>query len=274
MSNIKVDVDSIIENRLGNLKKLHEQFPENANPFLEAISIEVSRHSSLTRSLTSRLGSSLAGMARDLAEYTHGTDLVPSHVVCEGLEFDLGSEVVHRVDTLVYTDFDEASLTREAQRLISYAKTSTANQIGSENFQGEYVKSLNKLKEADRSDIWSLQVDLFVNQPGIGFCELESGGNLDTSNVMAQPVKLVKAGLASGSAEPGLHFCLAYANRGESKPVQSALTRFFRLSDDSETGDGLYIGREWWELVLPEGFTYDQFMLSFKEIVDKLDIVG
>jgi hypothetical protein len=274
MSNIKIDVDSIIENRLGNLKKLHEQFPENANPFLEAISIEVSRHSSLTRSLTSRLGGSLAGIARDLAEYTYGTDLVPSHVVCEGLDFDPEDQTAHRVDTLVYTHFDEATLITEAQRLIKFAKKDPSQQIGTGKFQTEYVKSMNILKAANKIEPWSLQVDLFVNEPGIGFCELESGGNLDTSNVTAQPLKLVKAGLASGSEVLGLHFCLAYANRGENKPVQSALTGFFRLSGNSETGDGLYIGREWWEIVLPEGFTYDQFMQSYKEIVDKLDIVG
>lgn len=68
MSNIKIDVDSIIENRLGNLRKLHEQFPENANPFLETISIEVSRHSSLTRSLTSRLGGSLRQTQKEISE--------------------------------------------------------------------------------------------------------------------------------------------------------------------------------------------------------------
>jgi hypothetical protein len=53
MSNNVQLVESIIESRLGDLEKLHEAFPENTNPFLEAISPEVARFSSLTRSLTS-----------------------------------------------------------------------------------------------------------------------------------------------------------------------------------------------------------------------------
>jgi hypothetical protein len=46
------------------------------------------------------------------------------------------------------------------------------------------------------------------------------------------------------------------------------------MSDQSDTGDGLYVGQIWWEKVLPDGVTYKQFMKCFKQVVDKLDIVG
>jgi hypothetical protein len=141
-------------------------------------------------------------------------------------------------------------------------------------FESQYEKSLQKLIGAPKVEVWKLQVDLFVDDDELGFCELESGGELDTSNGPAQPTKLVKAGLASGSLSHGLHFCLAYSNRGQNVPIQSALTRYLQMSHESDTGDGLYVGQIWWEKVLPDGVTYNQFMKCFKQVVDKLDIVG
>lgn len=269
--NVQV-VESIIENRLGDLEKLHEAFPENTNPFLEAISPEVARFSSLTRSLTSRLGGRLAGIARDLSEAKFGTDAVPSFIVREGLSFE--PERFHKNDTYVWTDFNPDLLLKEAQHLITFAGQDGKNRIGSTLFESQYEKSLQKLISAPKVEVWKLQVDLFVNDEELGFCELESGGELDTSNGPAQPTKLVKAGLASGSLRHGLHFCLAYSNRGHNVPIQSALTRYLLMSDQSDTGDGLYVGKIWWEKVLPEGVSYSQFMASFKQVVDKLDIVG
>ena len=265
-------VQSIIENRLGDLEKLHESFPENTNPFLEAISPEVARFSSLTRSLTSRLGGRLAGIARDLAIEKYGESRVPRYIVREGL--DLAPPKLHKTDTLVYTDFDSDLLLKQAQHLITFAGQGASNRIGTKSFESEYEKSLERLINGPREEVWKLQVDLFVNDPQLGFCELESGGELDTSNGPAQPTKLVKAGLASGSLRHGLHFCLAYSNRGHNLPIQSALTRYLQDSSESDTGDGLFVGQIWWENILPEGITYDQFMQCFKIAVDELDIVG
>jgi hypothetical protein len=270
-NNVQV-VESIIEERLGDLEKLHEAFPENTNPFLEAISPEVARFSSLTRSLTSRLGGRLAGIARDLSVQKFGSNSVPSFIVREGLSFE--PDKFHKNDTYVWTDFNPDLLLKEAQHLITFAGQGDNKRIGSTLFGSQYDKSLQKLIAAPKVEVWKLQVDLFVDADTLGFCELESGGELDTSNGPAQPTKLVKAGLASGSLRHGLHFCLAYSNRGQNLPIQSALTRYLQMSDQSDTGDGLYVGQIWWEKVLPDGVTYNQFMKCFKQVVDKLDIVG
>ena len=267
-----LQVESIIEARLSDLEKLHEAFPENTNPFLEAISPEVARFSSLTRSLTSRLGGRLAGIARDLSVEKFGSNAVPSFIVREGLTFE--PDRFHKNDTYVWTDFNPDLLLKEAQHLITFAGQDNNKRIGSKLFGSQYEKSLQKLIVAPKVEVWKLQVDLFVNEDELGFCELESGGELDTSNGPAQPTKLVKAGLASGSLRHGLHFCLAYSNRGQNLPIQSALTRYLQMSEQSDTGDGLYVGQTWWEKVLPDGVTYNQFMKCFKQVVDKLDIVG
>ena len=272
MADKVLQVESIIEARLSDLEKLHEAFPENTNPFLEAISPEVARFSSLTRSLTSRLGGRLAGIARDLSVEKFGSDAVPNFIVRDGLSFE--PDRFHKNDTYVWTDFEPDLLLKEAQQLITFAGQDNNKRIGSKLFESQYEKSLQKLKVAPKVEVWKLQVDLFVDEEELGFCELESGGELDTSNGPAQPTKLVKAGLASGSLRHGLHFCLAYSNRGQNLPIQSALTRYLQMSEQSDTGHGLYVGQSWWEKVLPDGVTYNQFMKCFKQVVDKLDIVG
>ena len=81
-------VESAIETSLQNLAGLHTRMNVGINPFLEAISEDVAKNSSLTRSITSKLGNSLQKLARELAKSKYGEELVPDIVFQKDIYID------------------------------------------------------------------------------------------------------------------------------------------------------------------------------------------
>lgn len=280
MSELQVEfIRSTLKLHLSDLSNLHSQIAAKRehNVFLSAISEEISVMSKLSRSLTSKLGNKLANVARDLARSRFGDEAVPRILISSSIdeEIDLQDYDYAHTDTLVLTNVDQDILETEGQKLISFAKTSSGkNRIGTESFAEQYLKGLENLKRHRVREISSLRVDLFVDQFNLGFCELESGGELDTSNVKSQPLKLLKAGLAYGDVDTALHFCLSYANNGEGNPIKGGLVNYLTPQSDSETGDGLLIGSEWWNSILPDEIEHRKFLQIFKEVTNELEILS
>ena len=108
--------------------------------------------------------------------------------------------------------------------------------------------------------------------PEIGFAELESGGQLDTSNAVAQAGKLIKAGLAYGDPEMSLHFCTAYANNGQGRSILGSLRSYFLQDPDHR--DGLLTGANWWERVLPVELSFEEFLVEFRSVAKEYEIGG
>lgn len=275
--NIEV-IKSSLSFHLSDLANLHSNISakEEHNVFLRAISEEISIMSKLSRSLTSKLGNKLAQVARDLAEYRFGKAKVPRVLISNGIDYDIDlNSYENRQDTVIVTNVDLELLEIEGQKLISFAKSGSGkNRIGTESFAEEYLKSMRRIHSKRTGTIGSLRVDLFVNDSNLGFCELESGGELDTSNVKSQPLKLVKAGLAFGEPEAGLHFCLSYANNGEGNPIKGGLTNYLTPKSESKTGHGLLVGSEWWNSVLPSEITHNDFLDIFKDVAEELEILS
>lgn len=246
------------------------------NVFLNAISDEISVMSKISRSLTSKLGNRLAGIARDLARFRFGDEAVPKKLINPSIaDIRVPKDSEKHNDTIIYTNIKPEILETEGQRLITFAKTSYGkNRIGTASFAEEYLRTMEKLKRHRVEQISKLRVDLFINQNNLGFCELESGGNLDNANVKSQPLKLLKAGLAFGDKEKSLHFCMAYANNGEGNRISGGLVNYLTPHKDSETGDGLLVGSEWWNSILPEGIGHQQFLQIFKEVTIELGIMS
>jgi hypothetical protein len=225
----------------------------------------------LTRRLTSRMGRKLARMARNVAELRFGEDLLPAHLPSPHLQ-DAHNAVPHSTDdTFVYTDFDVALTTSLTLELID--KAGRGAKIGSDDFRSEYAAAIERLVGADRaSEPWAVQVDLAVLHPSVGFAELESGGMLDSSNAIGQSRKLVRAGLAYGDEALSLHFCTAYANDGEGRPIKGSLRKYFLQEPDHR--DGLLVGSTWWERILPPPVTFDDFLEIFHEVAVEYEIAG
>jgi hypothetical protein len=268
-------IEKILENRLSNLKNLHLELQSQLefNPFLTAISKDIAVKSKLSRSLTARLGNNFALIARDLCVNRFGSKNVPQIIARNSINLNVGSSNFHHQDTIIYTDINREELLNESSKLIRFAGQN-GNQIGSENFRNHYEKSLNYLTSLTPVDPWTTQVDLYVNDSTLGFCELESGGELDSSNVTAQPAKLIRAGLALGEVDKKLFFCLAYANKGEGNPIKGQLPKYISYAELSEKQEGLLVGKKWWEKILPKSITFDEFLILFSKVAVKLNIAG
>ena len=115
-------------------------------------------------------------------------------------------------------------------------------------------------------------MDLAVLSPEIGFAELESGGQLDSSNAIGQTRKLIQAGLAYGDPQMPLHFCTAYANKGEGRQIIGSLQSYFLQDPDHR--DGLLAGSRWWERILPPEVSFDDFLEEFHIVAEEYEIAG
>jgi hypothetical protein len=267
-------VSAIIRAELESLAGIADEQGENHNAFLQAISPTLSLSSKLTRSLTSKLGRRLAAMARDLAELRYGAASVPPAVVSATVTEDLGAAAVRAGDTVIYSQLDVEAVASATSELFRFAGSGLDRRIGTDAFRAEFRGRLARLLELPRAATpWFVQVDLYVRDPMVGLAELESGGELDTSNVMGQSQKLIRAGLALADPDTPLHFCLAYPNRGERAPIRSSLSKYFTATATVTPSAGLLVGRAWWERVLPWGITHERFLALFAEMAQELEIV-
>jgi hypothetical protein len=133
------------------------------------------------------------------------------------------------------------------------------------------IEELGRLPRAPEP--WYVRVDLYVDDPGIGLAELESGGELDSSNVKGQPEKLVLAGLALARTDTPLHFCLAYANQGEGRSIRGGLRGYLAYASAVPPSSGLLVGSQWWERLLPPGLSFASFLEIFADVARELEIV-
>ena len=270
----ETDVRSVVRLNLLPLVGIASEQGDNHNVFLEAISPPIAISSKLTRSLTSRLGKRFASIARDLAVLRYGAEKVPAVLYSKTVE--AGAQVATGLvdDTLVVTAYDQIATRRAAIDLMRNAKTHADQRIGTPAFRDAFRVKIAELDSgALAAEAWAVRVDLFVNDPLIGLAELESGGELDSSNVKSQPEKLVLAGLALGDPDAPLHFCLAYANKGEGRPIRGGLPGYLAYAGDNTPSGGLLVGRQWWERLLPAGVSFDRFVELFAEVADELEIL-
>lgn len=266
-------IQSLIETSMAQIADLHSKVKQGVNPFLDAITPEINRYSSLTRSLTSKMGNGFQLLARNLAKEKFGEEAVPDFIFQKEVKFDLDNLKPDPKDTLIFCNLDSNTINYEANKLIHFAKTDPNGKIGTKKFRKELLKSRDVIHRSKSTNSHQVQVDLYINSPGIGFCETESGGELDSANSKAQPAKLIMAALASDNLDQNLHFCLAYANKGEGKPIKGGLKKLFLNSHDTETGDSLLIGKEWWETLLPIHIKYNDFLDLFGKAMSKMNVV-
>lgn len=267
-------VEETLKLRLSNLQNLHIKLAREVdhNPFLRAISFDISIKSKLSRSLTAKLGNTLALVARDLAKIRYGQNNVPSVIAKASLDKKNIENTAHHQDTLIATDTPKDDLLSASNSLIRYAGSEA--KIGSKKFRQQYMKTIEELNRLPRIDIWFTQVDLYIDNNDLGFCELESGGELDSANVTAQPAKLIRAGLALGEPEKRLFFCLAYANKGEGNSIKGGLPKYFEYESEAETREGLVVGSAWWHKVLPKNISYENFLQIFSRVAKDLNITN
>lgn len=267
-------IREVLARRLAPMVGLADQQGSNHNLFLSAISPTLAVSSKLTRSLTSRLGGALAGAARDFAIGRFGEGLVPPIVYSPTVVTRPIVAAGSGNDTVIYTQLAEPETRAAATRLLRGAGSSRDHRIGTDAFRHAFREELGALAALPRAaQPWSVRVDLLVNHPLVGAAELESGGELDTSNVKGQPEKLVLAGLATADADLPLHFCLAYANQGEGMPIKGGLPGYLAPAGTANPSSGLLVGAAWWGRILPEDVAFDRFIELFGEVAEKLRIV-
>ena len=231
------------------------------DPFLAALAPDLALASRQTRQLTSRIGVRMARIARHLAVQRYGKELVPNLILGPGVEAH-GLEA-DPDDTIVLTRVPKRQAEEAASRLVQKAKQ---KRIGSPAFAQAFARESVRLHALKRQETpWRSKTDLVVLAPGIGFCELKTGGALDSSNAPRQIHKMVKAALVSGNPEAELHLACAYANQGEGNPIKGELPKYLLTSEQPGKG-GLLVGREWWERVLPPEVSYWQFMEIFAQV--------
>jgi hypothetical protein len=158
--------------------------------------------------------------------------------------------------------------------LLRRAHATDTERIGTAAFAAALNARIEELGRLPRApEPWYVRVDLYVDDPGIGLAELESGGELDSSNVKGQPEKLVLAGLALARTNTPLHFCLAYANQGEGRSIRGGLPGYLTYASAVPPSSGLLVGSQWWERLLPPGLSFASFLEIFADVARELEIV-
>lgn len=142
--------------------------------------------------------------------------------------------------------------------------------IGTAAFRERFQEELVALPLGETT--WHCETDLFIAVPHIGLTEKKTGGALDTSNAPRQASKIIRGALAYGDPDVGLSFALAYANDGEGRPVKGQLARYLVPRDAVNPTGALIVGSHWWEQVLPEGISYEEFLVLFRTCAREVEV--
>lgn len=245
-------------------------FDKKVNNFLlSEMDEKVTASMVFVSSFESKSGFAIETCAKKIAKLRYGDDKVPSIVnpnkISHNFEFNDNKQyVITKVD-INNSDLD-AEITKF--RSTNEAKGSGKNRQESNVTQNSISKKLIPLKNKFESDeVHAKPVDLaFFDGKEWNIMELKAGGNLDSSNARANVEKLLKIYTCLGDRDAKVYFATLYNKNGEGNTWTGAVKKHLNFPEM------FLIGSKFWEKILPENLTFEDFIQIYKEALNEIDI--
>ena len=263
---ITKELQGLRENVISNFSENIEN--RKLNPFLCIDNKEIVKYMALGRSIDSQLGNRIQHIILYCTRLKYGIENAPNIISIN----KVSKKEINLKLFYVDIDVDEKELKKDAQLANQYIYLNKKIDIEKAKSKLKIKKRSNVLKEKDihislssertlSNQKSTIPVDLlFFIDTTINTFEIKMGGNLDTKNAKsnADEVKILQE-LFSFIKNNNSYFATCYGTCSDA--VRKKLNSSQILN-----------GQDFWNKVLPEEISYEQFIELFKKVFKKLKI--
>lgn len=220
-------------------------------------------------SFESKSGFAIEACAKRIARLKFGYENVPTIVNPHNLPHNLDENSLNgqHIVTNVNTDSGELRGKIAEFRAINVA-TGKGKLREESGVNQESIKSLLKLaNEFKDTKIHTKPVDLaFFDGQNWNVMELKAGGDLDSSNAPSNVEKILTIYTGLNIPNSKLYFATLYNKNGEGKTWTGAVKKHLCYPDM------FLIGKNFWEMILPQGISFEDFTHIYKEALTEIDL--
>lgn len=221
-------------------------------------------------SFESKSGFAIETCAKRIARLRFGDENVPAIVNPHGLHHNIDESTISGQIIVTNVNTDNGNLRGEisAFRANNMASGAGRNRIESGVTQDSIKSSLLPLAEKYNSDIIHIKpVDLaFYDGNDWNVLELKAGGDLDSSNAPANIEKLLTIYTGLNMTNAKAYFATLYNKDGEGRTWTGAVKKHMAYPEM------FLIGKKFWEKILPEGISYEDFEDIYKDALEEIDL--
>lgn len=221
-------------------------------------------------SFESKSGFAIEACAKRIARIRFGEENVPSIVNPRKLSCDIDPSTVS--GQIVVTDVDTYNADLRGRiaafRAHNEARGRGNKRVESKTTQDTIKSSLLPLSEKFKTDrIYTKPVDLaFYDGKNWNICELKAGGDLDSSNAPSNVEKLLTIYVDMGIENCKAYFATLYNKDGEGNVWKGAVKKHLNYPSM------FLIGSDFWNKILPNGITFDDFSDIYKSALEEIDL--
>ena len=275
-TSLRETIKQIIIEEFSNLTELIEadfasNYRRKVNNFLlSQMDKRITASMVFVSSFESKSGFAIETCAKRIARLTFGEENVPTIVNPRNLKHDYDLSSVS--GQIVVTDVDTHNGDLRGE-IASFRANNEAQgrghaRIESRVTQESCKRELLPLSEKYRCNhIYDKPVDLaFFDGTNWNIMELKAGGDLDSSNAPSNVEKLLTIYVDMGIKNCNAYFVALYNKNGEGNTWTGAVKKHLNYPAM------FLIGSQFWNRILPDGISYDDFTEIYREALEKIDL--
>ena len=221
-------------------------------------------------SFESKSGFAIETCAKRIARLTFGEENVPTIVNPRNLKHNIdpltiaGQIVVTDVDTRNGNLRGEIASFRANNEATGKGMTRVESRVTHDSCKTILLPLSKKYKS---NQIFIKPVDLaFFDGVNWNVMELKAGGDLDSSNAPSNVEKLLTIYVDMGIENCKAFFATFYNKNGEGNPWTGAVKKHLNYPSM------FLIGKNFWERILPECISYDDFTKIYRDALEEIDL--
>lgn len=265
----ELEVKSVIVNHFGKLADTIEaDFPKNyakkKNNFLiTGLSPEIRANMVFTSSWESKCGNAAEACAREFAQKRYEKENVPQLINPYGLSYT-EQQWEKQTGQIVLSNINPHD-----SKLAGIITSFRAAHMGENALTQPALQELyNQTRGFVRTDgqVFFKPVDLgFYDKKRWNLMEIKAGGDLDTTKAPAEVDKLLMLYVLLGQPDTQIRFATLYNKDGEGNNWKGTITKYL-------TPELLWIGKSFWEMMVPYNITFSKFESLYNAALIELDL--
>ena len=276
MPDIRETIKQIVIEEFSNLTELIEadfasNYKRKVNNFLlSQMDERITASMVFVSSFESKSGFAIETCAKRIARLTFGDENVPAIVNPRNLRHHYDANSIS--GQIVVTDVEtnngdlrgEIASFRANNEATGKGRTRVESGVTQASCKSELLPLATKYK---CNQIYDKPVDLaFFDGVNWNIMELKAGGDLDSSNAPSNVEKLLTIYVDMGIENCNAYFATLYNKDGEGNTWTGAVKKHLNYPAM------FLIGSQFWNRILPEGITYDDFTEIYREALEEIDL--
>jgi hypothetical protein len=275
MTKMEEDIKSIVyEEFLKLIVNIEGDFKENFvnkryNFLLSQLDENIIANMVFVSSFESKSGFAIETCAKRIARIRFGEENVPPIVNPRKIKHNINTDTVNGQIIVTDIDTDNGELRGKISefRAKNVAHGKGTNRVESGVTQ-ESIKTLLPMAQTYKTEGFHTKpVDLaFYDGQDWNVLELKAGGDLDSSNAPANVEKLLTIYAGMNVENSKAYFATLYNKNGEGNTWKGAIKKHIAFPEM------FLIGKNFWNMILPEGISYEQFTQLYKMALEDLNL--